>query len=141
MHFLLVVDKASRFPFAYPSPSKQAEGAARHLMQLCLRFKVTHAIRCGGGGDFEARYIQHLCTWLRADIQYGPADHEGSGFGRKAERVYSARPFGGFVCLGPNDGMNTLPLHVGSNARCMIPACLASCVPSKSCSAPSHALP
>ena len=74
-YLLLVVDKASKFPFAYPLPVKQAEGVARHLMQLCLTFGVPKAIRCDGGGEFEARCIRHLCRWLRADIQYGPADH------------------------------------------------------------------
>jgi len=74
-YLLLVVDKASRFPFAYPLPSKQAEGVARHLMQLCLTLGVPQAIRCDGGGKFDARCIQHMCKWLRADIQYGPADH------------------------------------------------------------------
>ena len=74
-YLLLAVDKASKFPFAYPLPSKQAEGVARHLMQLCLTLGITKVIRRDGGGEFDARCIQHLCRWLRADICYGPADH------------------------------------------------------------------
>ena len=74
-YLLLVVDKASRFPFAYPLPSKQADGVARQLLELCLTLGVPKVIRSDGGGEFEARCIQHLCRWLRADIQYGPADH------------------------------------------------------------------
>ena len=74
-YLLLVVDKASRFPFAFPLPSKQADGVARQLLQLCLTFGVPKAIRCDGGKEFNAIVIQHLCRWLRADTQYGPADH------------------------------------------------------------------
>ena len=74
-YLLLVVDKASKSPFAFPLPSKQAEEVARHLLQLCLTFGVPRVIRSDGGGEFEARCIQHLCRWLKADIQYGPADH------------------------------------------------------------------
>ena len=74
-YLLLVVDKASKFPFAFPLPSKQAEEVARHLLQLCLTFGVPRVVRSDGGGEFEARCIQHLCRWLKADIQHGPAEH------------------------------------------------------------------
>ena len=67
-YLLLVVDKASRFPFVYPLPSKQADGVARQLLELCLTLGVPKVIRSDGGGEFEARCIQHLCRWLRADI-------------------------------------------------------------------------
>ena len=74
-YLLLVVDKASKFPFAFPLPSKQAEGVARHLMQLCLTLGIPKMIRYDGGGEFDARCIEHLCKWVRAYIHYGPADH------------------------------------------------------------------
>ena len=60
-YLLLVVDEASKFPFAFPLPSKQAEEVARHLLQLCLTFGVLRVIRSDGGGEFEAGCIQHLC--------------------------------------------------------------------------------
>ena len=74
-HLLLVVDKGSKFPFAFPIPSKEAEGVARHLLQLCLMFGVPHAVRTDGGGEFNSTVVKHLCRWLHADIDFGPADH------------------------------------------------------------------
>lgn len=63
-YLLLVVEKASKFPLAYPLPVKQAEGVTRHLMQLCLAFGVPKAIRCDGEDEFEAPCIRHhLCRW------------------------------------------------------------------------------
>lgn len=70
-----MIDKASKLPFSFPLPSKQANGVARKLFQLCLTFGVPEDIRCDGGKDFGATIIQHLCQWLNADIQLGPADH------------------------------------------------------------------
>ena len=72
---LLVVDRATRFPFAFPLPSKEAINVARNLLQLCLIFGVPVLIRSGGGSEFTAFVLQHLCRWLRATIDYGPADH------------------------------------------------------------------
>lgn len=39
-HLLLVVDKRSKFPFACPPQSKQANRVARELLQVCLTFAV-----------------------------------------------------------------------------------------------------
>ena len=50
-YLLLMVDKASKFPFAYPVPSKEAKGVARILLHLCLAFWVPSLIRADGGGD------------------------------------------------------------------------------------------
>ena len=72
---LLVVDRATRFPFAFPLPSKEAIGVARNLLQLCLTFGVPVSIRSDGGSEFTAAVVQHLCRWLRATIDFGPADH------------------------------------------------------------------
>ena len=49
-YLLLAVDKASKFPFAYPLPSKEAHGVARILLDLCLTFGVPSFIRADGGG-------------------------------------------------------------------------------------------
>lgn len=76
IYLLLVVDKASRFPFSYPLPSKQVKYVARHLLELCLTLGISKMNRSDGGGDFEARCcIQYLRRRLRTDIQYGPADN------------------------------------------------------------------
>ena len=84
-YLLLVVDKASRFLFAYPLPSKEALGVARLLLDLCLTFGVPSFIRADGGGEFTAPVMEHLCRWLKVKIDYGPADHpRGQG---SVERV------------------------------------------------------
>ena len=72
---LLVVDKASKFPFAYPLPSKEAHGVARLLLDLGLTFGMPSFIRADGGGEFTAAVMEHLCPWLRVPIKFGPADH------------------------------------------------------------------
>ena len=41
----LVVDKASKFFFACPLPSKEARGLARILVDLCIKFGVPSFIR------------------------------------------------------------------------------------------------
>ena len=75
-YLLLVVDKASKYSFAFPLHSKQAEGVARHLLQLCLTLGVPQVIGSDGGGEFEASCIQHLCRWLKAIITTGqPITH------------------------------------------------------------------
>ena len=74
-YVLLVVDRASRFPFGFPLKSKGAVDVARVLAELCLTFGVPRAIRCDGGGEFRAEVVTHLCRWLKADIAFGPADH------------------------------------------------------------------
>ncbi|CAM9581558.1 unnamed protein product, partial [Pylaiella littoralis] len=77
-YVLLVVDKATNFPFGFPLPSKQSIGVARKLVELCLTFGVPRMIRCDGGGEFRAEVVTHLCRWLKADIAFGPADHPRS---------------------------------------------------------------
>ena len=51
---LVVVDKASRFLFTYPLPSKESQGSARILLDLCLTFVVPSFIRADGRGEFTA---------------------------------------------------------------------------------------
>ena len=74
-YILLAVDKASKFPFAFPIPTKRAEGVAQHLLQLCLTFGILCVLRSDGGREFNCDVVKHLCRWLRADIQFSPANH------------------------------------------------------------------
>ena len=74
-YMLLVVDRASRFPFACPLKTKEASGVAKFLMEICLSFGVPVSVRFDGGAEFTATLVQDLCRWLRADISYGPVDH------------------------------------------------------------------
>ena len=74
-YVLLVVDRASKFPFGFPLETKQAVGVARVLTELCLTFGVPRVIRCDAGEEFGAEVVTHLCRWLHADIVFGPSDH------------------------------------------------------------------
>ena len=74
-YILLVVDRASKFPFGFPLETKHAVGVARVLTELCLTFGVPRAIRYDGGREFGAEEVTRLCRWLHADIVFGPADH------------------------------------------------------------------
>lgn len=84
-YLLLVVDKVSRFLFAYPLRTREADREARHLFDLCLSFGVPACIRAGGWGEFTATVIKFFlwiffffvdfCGWLRVTIEYGPVDH------------------------------------------------------------------
>ena len=74
-HILLVVDRASRFPFAVPLPSKGTKKVARILANLCLAFGVPRNIRSDGGGEFRSEILKSLCHWLKARLDFGPADN------------------------------------------------------------------
>ena len=77
-YLLVVVDRASRFVFAYPLESKDSVGVARKLMELLLTFGVPLSIRSDAGGEFTAKVVAHLCQWLRVQLDHGPADHPRS---------------------------------------------------------------
>ena len=59
-HILLVVDCASRFPFAFPLPSKGTKEVARILANLCLTFGVPRNFRSDGGGEFRSEILKPL---------------------------------------------------------------------------------
>ena len=48
-YVLLVVDNASKFPFAYPLPSEDAHRVTRPVLDLSLTFGVPSFIRADGG--------------------------------------------------------------------------------------------
>lgn len=53
---LLVVDETSRFPFAYPLPSKQGKGVSRQLLKLYLTLGIPiMVIRSDRKDEFDAR--------------------------------------------------------------------------------------
>lgn len=66
---MLVVDKASTFPFALSLLSKQAEEMARDILHLCLTSVVPKVIRWNRGKEFDASVIQNLFRWFKAGIQ------------------------------------------------------------------------
>ena len=74
-YILLVVDRASKFPFGFPLKTKQAIGVARKLLDLCLTFGVPKCISCDGAKEFNSEVVTHVCRWMQADTRFGPADH------------------------------------------------------------------
>ena len=60
-YLLIVVDRASRFLFAYPLESKDSVGVARKFLELILTFGVPLSIRSDAGGEFTAKVVAHLC--------------------------------------------------------------------------------
>ena len=73
-YILLGVDRASRFPFAFPLPSEGTKEVARILANLCLTFGVPRNFRSDGGGEFQSEILKSLCHWLKARLDFGPAD-------------------------------------------------------------------
>ena len=74
-HILLAVDRASRFPFAFPLPSKGTKEVARILANVCLTYGVPRNFRSDGGGEFRSEILKSLCHWLKDRLDFGPADH------------------------------------------------------------------
>ena len=74
-HLLVIVDRDSKFLFAYPLPNKSAEGVAKKLLELLLTFGIPLSLRSYPGTEFTAEVVQHLCKWLNVAIDYGPTDH------------------------------------------------------------------
>ena len=72
---LVAVDKASKFLFAFPLPTKEALGVARTLLEGMLTLGLPLYVRSDPGSEFTAEVIRHLCKWLNVTIAYGPADH------------------------------------------------------------------
>ena len=76
-YLLVVVNRISKFPFAYPLPNKIAENVAKKLLKLLLTFGISLSLRSDPGTEFTAEVAQHLCKWLNVTIDYGPSDYPG----------------------------------------------------------------
>ena len=72
---LVVVDKASKFLFAYPLPNTTVENVAKKLLEMLLTFGIHLSLLSDPGTEFTAEDVQHLCKWLNVTIDYGPSDH------------------------------------------------------------------
>ena len=59
-YLLVVVDRGSRFAFAYPLQSNDSVGAARKLLGLLLTFGAPMSVRNDAVGKFTAAVIAHL---------------------------------------------------------------------------------
>ena len=77
-HILVIVDRASKFLFAYPLPNKTVENVAKKLLELLLTFPIPLSLRGDPGTEFTAEVVQHLSKWLNMTIGYGSTDHPGA---------------------------------------------------------------
>ena len=74
-YLLLAIDGTSKFAFAFPLKTKEAEGIALKLLELVTLFGIPRSIRSDQGSEFKAEAVSHLCRWLKVPIDYGPTDH------------------------------------------------------------------
>ena len=74
-HLLIVVDRASKFRFAYPLPNKIAENMTKKFLELLLTFGTPLSLRSDPDTEFTAEVVKHLCKWLNATIDCGPTNH------------------------------------------------------------------
>ena len=103
-YILLVVDRASRFPFAFPLPSKGTKKVGRILAYLCLTFGVPRNFRSDGGGEFRSEILKSLCHWLEARLDFGPADHSRGQCAIERFGGGSKKCWRNFVKPGPTAG-------------------------------------
>ena len=74
-HLLVIVDRASKFLFAYPLPNKSAENVTKKLFEFMLTLGIPLSLRSDPGTEFAAEVVPHLCKWLNVTIDYDPLDH------------------------------------------------------------------
>ena len=60
-HFFVIVDRASKFPFAFPLPNKTAENVGKKLLELLLTFRIPLSLRSDPGTEFTTEVVQHIC--------------------------------------------------------------------------------
>ena len=123
-YLLVVVDRASKFLFAYPLPSKDAVGVSRKLLELLLTFGVPLSIRSDAGGEFTAQMVKHFCQRLKVSIDYGPSNNPVPRGRSKGWGVGSRRYCPNSASLGLGYGTDMYSLHVGSSASPQILAYL-----------------
>ena len=72
---LVIVDRASKFLFAYSLPNKTSESVAKNIIKLLLTFGIPLSLRSDSGTEFTEEIVRHPCKWLNVAIDYGPTDH------------------------------------------------------------------
>ena len=74
-YVLLVADRVSRLPFGFSLPSKGTKDVAWIFANLCLTFGAPRTFRSDVKGDVRSEILKSLVHWLKARIDFGPADH------------------------------------------------------------------
>ena len=119
-HRLAIVDRASKFLFAYPQLNKTAENVAKKLLKLLLTFGIPLSLRSDPGMEFTAEVIQHLCKWLNVTTDYDPTDHPRAQGTVDRLGGGSMKPSWNSARIGLGDGTNTCvarPLAASDSIR------------------------
>ncbi|CAM9987057.1 unnamed protein product, partial [Sphacelaria rigidula] len=74
-YLLIIVDRATKFPFASPLAAKIAVPVAKCLLKLFLTFGVPYFSRSDAGGEFTSEVVNHVCQWVKVKLDHGPAEH------------------------------------------------------------------
>eukprot|EP00752_Nemacystus_decipiens_P012408 g10995.t1 len=74
-YILVVVDRATKFLFGFPLPTKETIGVSRKLLELLLIFGLPLSIRCDPGTENTSEIMAHLCRWLKVSLDFGPTNH------------------------------------------------------------------
>ena len=106
-YLLIVVDRASKFLFAYLLPSKTVQNVAKKLLELLLRFGIPLSLRSDLGTEFTAKLVQHLCKWLNVTIDYAPLDHPRAQGAVERLGGGSMKSSWNFAKTGLDDGMDS----------------------------------
>ena len=74
-HLFVIVERVSKFRFAYQLTNKTAENVAKELLELLLTSGIPLSLRSDPGTEFTADAVQHLCKWRNVTIDCDPTDH------------------------------------------------------------------
>ena len=130
-YILVVVDRTSKFLFAYPLPNKTTENVAKKVLELLLTFGIPFSLRSEPGMEFVADVVQHLCKWLNMTTYYSPLDHpRAQGAVERLGGGRSMKPSWNFAKPGLGDRVNMCSNPSGCIKRHPTHACQAKPPPS-----------
>ena len=74
-YVLLVVNRASRLPFGFSLPFKGTKDVAWSFPNVCLAFGAPRNFCNDGKKEVWLEILKSFHHWLKARIDFGPADH------------------------------------------------------------------
>ena len=129
-HLLVIMDRASKFLFAYPLLNKTPENVAKKLLEFMLTFGIPLSLHSNPGTEFIAEVVQHLRKWLNATIDYGSTDHPRAQGAVERLGGGSMKPPWNFARVGLVDGINTCSRPFGCTGQPPTLGCQARSPPS-----------
>lgn len=132
-YLLLVVDRASKFAFAYLSRTKDAESVAKKLLDLVLMFSFPRSTRTDLGAEFTAEVVQHIFRSLKVPIDYGPVDLARALRAVERLRGWIHEAVTKVANPGPSSATCARNRQPSCNARRLCPCCRAAPPPLGCC--------